>query len=85
MRVAILVSSLAVAVTAQGVTQYIAPKGGAPSGCAPTKDGKYELSVEPLGKKVKRNMMSAVRTIRFRFHDVVVNICASSNKCSKSP
>jgi len=59
MRLSLVAVSLAASAYAQGVTQYIAPKGTPPKGCETSKDGKYELSVEPLGKKIKRNAFSA--------------------------
>jgi hypothetical protein len=61
MRLALAALSLAAATYAQGVTQYIEPKGAAPMGCKMSKDGQYELSVEPLvGKKTKRNAFAGV-------------------------
>lgn len=51
MRSVAVLSVLVATAWAQGVTQYIAPKGKPPSGCVDTRPGKYELSVEPLGKK----------------------------------
>ncbi|KAF2673391.1 hypothetical protein BT63DRAFT_154838 [Microthyrium microscopicum] len=66
MRFALVVSALALAVTAtpQGVTQYIAPPGNAPAGCKKSMDGKYELSVEPLGPKTKRMSFDAQKMLQ---------------------
>jgi hypothetical protein len=51
MRSITAISVLVATAWAQGVTQYIAPRGKPPSGCVDTRPGKYELSVEPLGVK----------------------------------
>ncbi|KAK3950492.1 hypothetical protein QBC32DRAFT_264446 [Pseudoneurospora amorphoporcata] len=40
---------------AQGVTAKIAPEAKAPAGCAPSFDGKFEISILELGNPTKRS------------------------------
>ena len=40
---------------AQGVTEKIAPGTQAPAGCAPSFDGKFEISILELGNPTKRS------------------------------
>jgi hypothetical protein len=43
---------------AQGVTAKIAPEAKAPAGCAPSFDGKFEISILELGNPTKRSEVS---------------------------
>lgn len=44
---------------AQGVTAKIAPESKAPAGCAPSFDGKFEISILELGNPTKRSEQQA--------------------------
>lgn len=44
---------------AQGVTAKIAPESKAPAGCAPSFDGKFEISILELGNPTKRSEVSS--------------------------
>ncbi|KAK4128062.1 hypothetical protein N657DRAFT_564211, partial [Parathielavia appendiculata] len=47
---------------AQGVTDKIAPEGGAPAGCKPTLDAKFEITIIPFKGMAKKDMAIEART-----------------------
>lgn len=62
MRYALPALAAAAAVNAQGVTEYIAPKAPAPSGCQPNYDGKFAIQAVPINQNNKRQLSTSTTT-----------------------